>query len=101
LYEGPHTPWLLQSRRSRVNGYATLFRIKGRLNFLKPLDSAQLQGLVKVGNGYSPFLEKAYRGVNAHPDIMPRLFDLAEFNNDYLLAKDLSEISDQLKSLSE
>lgn len=36
--------------------------------------------MVKVGNGFSPFLEKAYRAVNDHPDIMPKLFDLAEFN---------------------
>jgi hypothetical protein len=78
-----------------------LGEVRQRLDFLKSLDRGEIQALVKVGNGFAPFLEKAYRAVNDHPDIMPRLFDLGEFNNDYLLFKDLTDIGEQLKSLSE
>jgi hypothetical protein len=80
---------------------AKIAEIRKRLDFLKSLSPEEIQALVKVGNGFSPFLEKAHRVVNDHPDIMPKLFDLTEFNADYQLFKDLVDIGEQLKALSE
>jgi hypothetical protein len=80
---------------------ALIGEIGKKLDFLTSLGRSDIQALVKVGNSYSPFLEKAWRAVNDHPDIMPKLFNLEEFNNDYLLAKNLADIGEQLKTLSE
>lgn len=59
--------------------------IKKRLDFLTSLDEKYIKGLFKAGNGYAPLLDKAYRAVSEHPDIMPRVFSLEEFKRDYEL----------------
>ena len=56
--------------------------------------------MFKVGNGYTPFVEKAYNVVNSHPDILPGVFDIHEFKKDYQLSKDLTTIVDQINQLS-
>jgi hypothetical protein len=89
------------SPEAKAEVLGKLADIRKRLDFLKPLDRSEIHALVKVGNGFSPFLEKAHRAVNDHPEIMPRLFDLAEFNNDYSLFRDLADIGEVLKALSE
>jgi len=78
-----------------------LTEIKSELNFLMTLQPQEVQGLVKVGNNFIPFLDKAYHAVNSHPEIMPQVFDVEEFKNDYLLSKDLMTIHDQIKQLAE
>jgi hypothetical protein len=86
---------------AKADVLAKIAEIGKELDFLKSLNSDEIQALVKVGNGFAPFLEKAHRAVNDHPDIMPRVFDLPEFNKDYQLFKDLSDISGRLQALSE
>ena len=63
--------------------------IRKNLDFLITLKPKQVRGLVKGGNAYSAFVEKALNVVNEHPEIMPSLFDLKEFRKDYELRKAL------------
>jgi hypothetical protein len=80
---------------------AAIADMRKKLPFLTSLKPDELKSLIKVGNGFAPFLDKAHRSVNDNPDIMPKLFDLAEFNRDYQLTRDLTEICEQLESLCE
>ena len=77
-----------------------LAAIQKSLGFLLTLKTDQKQSLFKVGNGYTPFVEKAYNVVNSHPDILPGVFDIHEFKKDYQLSKDLTTIVDQINQLS-
>lgn len=52
---------------------------KKRLSFLVNLQPSDVSSLLKMGNAYFPFIEKAYQVVIAHPDILPRVFDRDEF----------------------
>jgi len=75
--------------------------IKSKLNFLITLQPQEKKEYVKVGNAYSPFIEKAYNAVNSHPEIMSSLFSIDEFKKDYQLIKDLTPILNQIKELAE
>ena len=75
--------------------------IKAKLNFLLTLQPDQIMGLFKVGNGYAPFVEKAYNTINAHPQIMAGAFDTEEFKKDYTLSKDLTTIVNQIDQLAD
>ncbi len=65
------------------------------------LDGGEIQSLLKVGNGYAPFVDKAYNVISDHPGIMPGVFDATEFKKDYQLAKDLQSIFSQINELAE
>ena len=78
-----------------------LTEIKEQLNFLLTLQPDEIQGMIKVGNNYAPFVEQAYNVVNAHPEILPPVFNAEEFKQDYLLSKDLLAIFDQIKQLAD
>ena len=71
------------------------------LNFLITLQPDEKNDYVKVGNTFLPFIDKAYAVVTAHPEIMPGVFDLDEYKNDYQLAKGLGEILRALRELTE
>jgi len=75
--------------------------IRKQLAFLLSLQPGDIQGLFKAGNGYAPFLEKAYFAVNQHPQIMPGVFDVEEFRKDYNLSKDLGAIVSQINQLAD
>lgn len=75
--------------------------IKKILGFPLTLKTDKKQSLFKVGNGYTPFVENAYNVVNAHPDILPGVFDAQEFKKDYQLSKDLTTIGDQIRQLAD
>ena len=89
------------SVETRADVLDKLTAIKKSLGFLLTLKSDQKQSLFKVGNGYTPFVEKAYNVVNAHPDILPGVFDAQEFKKDYQLSKDLTTIVDQIRQLAD
>lgn len=74
--------------------------IKGKLSFLLTLEPDRIQGMVKAGNSYAPFVEKAYNAINAHPQIMAGVFDIEEFKRDYTLSKDLTAIKSQVEQLA-
>ena len=78
-----------------------LEEIKNRLPFLVTLQPAEIQGLFKAGDGYAPFVEKAYNAVCDHPNMMAGVFNTDEFKRDYLLSKDLTPIANQLAELTE
>ncbi len=75
--------------------------IKGALSMLIVLQPQQKKEFVKVGNTYLPFIEMAHEAVKDHPEIMPAVFDVAEFNRDYQLPKDLTPILNQINELAE
>jgi hypothetical protein len=78
-----------------------LAEIKNKLDFRVSLQPDEIKGLYKAGNGYVPFIEKAYNTVIDHPDIMPNVFNAAEFTKDYMLAKDLVPIINQINELAD
>ena len=86
---------------TRADVLEKLTAIKKSLGFLLTLKIDQKQSLFKVGNGYAPFVEKAYNIANSHPEILPGVFDVNEFKKDYLLSKDLAAIVDQINQLSD
>lgn len=78
-----------------------LAEVKSDLDFLLTLQPDEVRGLFKASNGFAPLVEKAYNTVNAHPDIMPNVFNIAEFKRDYELSRDLTLIAGQIKELSD
>lgn len=86
---------------TKADVLSKLASVKQSLGFLLTLQPDQVQSLFKAGNGYAVFVEKAYNVANDHPDILPRVFDLAEFRKDYELAKDLTPILDQINQLAD
>jgi hypothetical protein len=89
------------SPETRADVMEKLAAIKKSLGFLLTLKPDQKQSLFKVGNGYAPFVEKAYNVVTAHPDILSGVFDAPEFKKDYQLSKDLAAIVDQMRQLTD
>lgn len=65
------------------------------------LQSKDVKGLFKAGNGYQPFIEKAYSAVTQHPEILPSVFNVEEFIRDYNLSNELAPIVDQINELAE
>jgi len=82
---------------SRILG--KIAEISEELDVCKPLLPEDIQGIIKVGNGYSPFLDRAFRVANDNPELMPRLLNLGELNQDYSLALDLTKICEKLEIL--
>jgi hypothetical protein len=78
-----------------------LAEIRSNLHFLLTLQPDEIQGLMKAGNTYAPFIEKAYNAINAHPQIMAGVFDIEEFKRDYTLAKDLTTIKNHVEQLAD
>lgn len=78
---------------------ALVSEIRKNLDFLVTLKPKQVRGLVKGGNAYSAFVEKALNVVNEHPEIMPSLFDLEEFRKDFELCKALMTVVDAVRQL--
>jgi len=66
--------------------------IRSKLDFLITLDTAQVRSLFKAANGYAPFIEKAYAVSTAHPDILPAVLNVGEFQKDFALIQALTPI---------
>lgn len=75
--------------------------IHDHLDFLISLQPEEIQSLIKAGNGFAPFVEKAHQAVIHHPDILPRVFNTEEFKKDVALAKDLQPILAKVKRLEQ
>ena len=75
--------------------------IKSKMGFLLTLQPDQIQGLFKAGNSYAPFVDKAHSAINSNPHIIAGVFDLAEFNKDYALSKDLTAIVSEINQLAD
>ncbi len=75
--------------------------IKGGLPMLITLQPQQKKEFVRVGNTYLPFIDMAYDVITDHPEIMSGVFNLQEFKNDYILAKELGPLLHQVEELAE
>jgi len=75
--------------------------IKAQLTFTTALQGGDIRLLAKAGNGFKPFVQKAYAAAQEHEDIMPRRFDFEEYTKDYNLALDLSSILQTVNELAE
>jgi len=75
--------------------------IKSKMDFLLTLQPAEIQSIFKAGNAYAPFIDKAHSAINSNPQIIAGVFDLAEFNKDYTLSKDLTAIVSQIDQLAD
>lgn len=71
------------------------------LTLLLSLQTSDIISLFKVGNAYLPFIEKAYQTMQAHPEIIPPVFNQDEFASDYQLLNALRPIFDQINELAE
>jgi len=71
------------------------------LTLLLSLQTSDIISLFKVGNAYLPFIEKAYQTIQAHPEIIPPVFNQDEFANDYQLLNALRPIFNQINELAE
>jgi len=78
-----------------------LSNVKSRLSFLLSMDSGEVSSLLKVGNTFLPLLELAKETVDAHPEILPGVFDKSEFYKDYELLKAIRPILGQINELAE
>ena len=78
-----------------------LANAKSKLNFLLSLQTEDVVTLFKVGNAYLPFLDRVFQVVDEHPEILPAVFDVAEFKKDYQLFKTLIPIQTQINELAE
>lgn len=78
-----------------------LAAVKAGLNFLLSLQTDDTKGLFKVGPNFLPFVEDAFQTVNTHPEILPGVFDKAEFLKDYALLSALTPILNQIEELAE
>ena len=75
--------------------------IKGKLGFLLTLQANEVSGLFKAGKEFGPFLDECHAVAQSHPEILPGIFNGAEFERDYQLSKDLGSIASALNQLAE
>ena len=75
--------------------------IKTKMGFLLTLQPDEIQSILKVGNAYAPFIDKAHSAINSNPQIIAGVFDLEEFNKDYTLSKDLTSIVSEINQLAD
>lgn len=79
----------------------SLSDVSTNLDMLVILQPDEKKELARVGKTFGPFIELAHGVAVNHPQIMPGVFDIAEFNRDYQLPRDLGPILHQLEELSE
>jgi hypothetical protein len=75
--------------------------IRKKLGFLLNLQGSEVTGLFKAGKEFTPFLDGCHTVAKAHPEILPGVFNRAEFDQDYQLSQDLASISEALDQLAE
>lgn len=78
-----------------------LSEIKETLSFLLSLMPEDIGKIMKAGNTYKQFIDKAYDAVTAHPEIMAGTFDLEEYKRDYALSEDILPIVNMVNELAE
>lgn len=90
---------LTEEQKAAVTG--AIQTIKEGIPTLVVLQPQEKKEFVRVGNTYIPFIDLAHQVMVEHPEVMPGIFDTAEFNRDYQLAIDLLPILGQLNELAE
>jgi len=79
----------------------SLVEIRGKLDFLLTLQADEVSGIFKAGKEYMPFLDLCHSAAKSHPEMLSGVFNMAEFDRDYLLSKDLGTIADAVHELCE
>lgn len=74
---------------------------KAKLSFLLSLQTEDIVAIFKAGNAYLPFIDKAYQAMQAHPEIIPPVFNKEEFERDYQQLSALRPIFNQINELAE
>jgi len=75
--------------------------LKTDLGFATSIPGEEKKDYVRIGSSMLPLLDLAHDTVTAHPEILPGVFDKAEFQKDYQLSKDLFSIVAQLDEILE
>lgn len=78
-----------------------LLTVKNKLSFLLSLQPADINGIIKTGNTFIPFVELSNQTLIAHPEIMSGVFDKEEFMRDYTLFAAIRPILAQLNELAD
>jgi len=78
-----------------------LNEIKEKLGFLLSLQTSDIQGIIKLGNAYTPFINLINQTVAQHPEILPAVFNKEEFTRDYELLNTLHLLLNQINELAE
>lgn len=78
-----------------------LSAVKTKLSFLLSLQPADINGIIKTGNTFIPFVELSNQTLTAHPEIMSGVFDKEEFIRDYTLFTSIRPILAQLNELAD
>ena len=79
----------------------SIAEIKGKLGFLLTLQTDEVSGIFKAGKEYTPFIDLCHSVAKSHPEILSGVFNVAEFDRDYQLSKDLGVIADAVHELNE
>jgi hypothetical protein len=81
--------------------YEAIDLIRRKLSFAKDFSEEERANLMRLGKTGRTFVEKAQNLVETSPGILPRSFDLEEFNRDADLYQELGNIADELHRLTE
>lgn len=81
--------------------YEAIDLIRRKLSFAKDFSEEERRNLMRLGKTGRTFVEKAQNLVDSSPGILPRSFDLEEFNRDADLYQELGNIADELNRLTE
>jgi hypothetical protein len=88
------SPELGESIMNKLNA------LKTDLDFVIALLPEEKNEYLKVKNVMVPFLDRAYNAAVAHPEILPGIFNIAEFKKDYELTKALIPIAEKLNEIT-
>lgn len=75
---------------------AVIDDLKQKMDCLIDLDTEQRKGLLVMGDRSKAFVDRALEVAKNHSDILPRRFDLDEYERDVKLAANLARIQDTL-----
>jgi hypothetical protein len=75
--------------------------IRGRLDFLLNLQTDEAASILKAGKEFLPFIEACHGVAQSHPEILPGVFNKAEYDRDHQMSQRLGEIADALAQLNE
>lgn len=80
---------------------ASIAALREQLPFLIDLSAEQRRNLAKMGDRSQLFVDRALDVAKNHSDILPRRFDLDEFERDVVLAARLTQLKNALIPLSD
>jgi hypothetical protein len=89
------------SDRDKADIKAAIATLDEKLPFLVNLTAIERRNLYKMGDKSLGFVNNSVTAALQNQDILPPTFDIPEFERDFALAQDLSEIHAQLQQITE